>query len=271
MLIAQISDTHVKTPGRLAYRRVDTAGALAACVASLLERRPAPDLVLVTGDVADFGQAAEYEQARALLAPLPMPVHVLPGNHDRADAMRAAWPDQDWALDSGPLHSVRDQGPVRIVCLDSTVAGQSGGRLDAEALDWLDATLARAPDQPTIVALHHPPFLTGIAHMDAMGLEGREGFAAVVAKYPAIIRILAGHIHRPVQALVGGRLAMTAPSPAHQVALDLTPDGPSRFILEPPGYLLHHVLPDRTIVTHQVVIGDWGDAHPFFAEGALID
>ena len=29
-------------------------------------------------------------------------------------------------------------------------------------------------DRPTIIAMHHPPFATGIAHMDAVGLEGAE-------------------------------------------------------------------------------------------------
>ena len=51
--IAQISDLHIKAPGRLAYRRVDTAQALQRCVATLNELNPAPELVVISGDLAD--------------------------------------------------------------------------------------------------------------------------------------------------------------------------------------------------------------------------
>jgi 3',5'-cyclic AMP phosphodiesterase CpdA len=138
-------------------------------------------------------------------------------------------------------------------------------------LSWLDGVLAAQPTRPTIVALHHPPFATGIAHMDAMGLIGIEAFADILQAHPQIVRVLAGHVHRPVQAVVGGRLAMTAPSPAHQVVLDLTDDGPSRFIIEPPGYLVHRWRPETGLISHTAVIGDFGDRYPFFEDGALID
>ena len=119
--------------------------------------------------------------------------------------------------------------------------------------------------------MHHPPFFTGISHMDAIGLEDADAFATVVSRHRQIERILCGHVHRPIQTLVGGRLAMSAPSPAHQVALDLTPAAPSRFILEPPGYLLHLWQPTKGLVSHLVMIGDFGERHPFFKDGALID
>ena len=35
-LLVQLSDTHIRRPGQLAYRRVDTSGFLAQAVASLL-------------------------------------------------------------------------------------------------------------------------------------------------------------------------------------------------------------------------------------------
>jgi hypothetical protein len=116
--------------------------------------------------------------------------------------------------------------------------GQTGGRAEDAGLAWLDATLAAAPKQPTLVMLHHPPFHTGIGHMDDQGLENagvRGGHRAA----PASGARVCGHLHRHITRRFGGTIAMTAPGPAHQVALDLDPQAASRFRMEPPGYLLH--------------------------------
>jgi 3',5'-cyclic AMP phosphodiesterase CpdA len=93
MLIAQLSDLHIKPPGRLAYGRVDTAALLTAALADLTARRPAPDVVLLTGDLVDAGSAAEYAELRRLLAPLDCPVYVIPGNHDDRAGLRAGFAD----------------------------------------------------------------------------------------------------------------------------------------------------------------------------------
>jgi 3',5'-cyclic AMP phosphodiesterase CpdA len=271
MLIAHITDLHIKAVGRLAYRVVDTASYFSACVDSLRQLRPKPNLLLMTGDLADAGRPEEYERLKVLMQPLDFPVVLLPGNHDDRAAMRSAWPDAQWAAQPGSLHHVVEGWPVRIVCLDTVVPGQGGGRLDAEGNAWLDQTLALAPMQPTIVAMHHPPFVTGITHMDAIRLDGAEHFAAIVARHPQVERVLCGHLHRPVQAMVGGRLAISAPSPAHQVALDLADEYPPSFVFEPPGYMVHLWTPAQELVSHTVVIGDYGKRYPFFEKGSLID
>lgn len=271
MLIAQISDTHIKTPGRMAYGQVDTAAALSACINHLARQDTQPDLVLFTGDLADFGTAEEYAHFKTLLTPLNLPIYLLPGNHDNRDAMREAWPDAPWAAQQGPLHSAIEDWPIRIICLDTVRPGSGGGHLGPDDLAWLDQKLSEKPNQPTIVAMHHPPFISGIAHMDAITLDNAQAFAAVVARHPQIERIVCGHLHRPIHTQVGGRPVVSAPSPAHQVPLDLAPDAPSRFIVEPPGYLLHLRLPTGELITHTMVIGNWGTRYPFFQDGSLID
>jgi 3',5'-cyclic-AMP phosphodiesterase len=55
MLIAQITDTHIRLPGRLAYGQVDTAQMLVTCVNELMALDPQPDLIVHTGDLVDFG------------------------------------------------------------------------------------------------------------------------------------------------------------------------------------------------------------------------
>jgi 3',5'-cyclic AMP phosphodiesterase CpdA len=108
--------------------------------------------------------------------------------------------------------------------------------------------------------------------MDAIGLEGADAFGQIVAQHRQVERILCGHLHRPIQARIGGHaIASTAPSTAHQVALDLSPHGSAAFKMEPPGYQLHLWRPEAGLVTHTGVIGDFAGPYPFFEEGALID
>jgi 3',5'-cyclic AMP phosphodiesterase CpdA len=84
--------------------------------------------------------------------------------------------------------------PVRLVALDTLIPGESGGRLCAERLAWLDARLAEAPGRPTVVFMHHPPFVTGMRKMDEMGLDGTDGLAAVIRRHPQVERIVCGHL-----------------------------------------------------------------------------
>src|SRR6266700_2027869 len=101
VLIAQISDLHIKRPGELAYRRVDTARALQTCIETLNALQPRPDLVVISGDLADTAATEEYEHLKRLLAPLQLPLVCVPGNHDSRELMRAAFVDQAYATPSG--------------------------------------------------------------------------------------------------------------------------------------------------------------------------
>jgi 3',5'-cyclic AMP phosphodiesterase CpdA len=273
MLIAQLTDLHIKPPGRKAYGVVDTAAMLRAAVASVLAQRPVPDIVLLTGDLTDAGRPEEYALLRELLAPLQRPVYAIPGNHDDRAAMRAGFADHAYLPQTGDfLHYVVDDHPVRLIGLDTVIPGEAGGALCAERLAWLERALAAAPARPTVVFLHHPPFDTGIAHMDKIGLAGAPALAALVRRHPQVERVLAGHLHRAIQARWAGTIASTAPSPAHIVTLDLTPEGPASFALEPPGYQLHLVTPAGGIVSHTVTIGSFPGPYPFRDHsGTLID
>jgi len=272
MLIAQISDPHIKAPGKLAYRKVDTATMLRRCVDHLVSLDPQPDLVVLTGDTVDLGRAQEYAQLRSLLAPLKPPLVVIPGNHDDRAELRAAFSDHAYLPAQGFLQFAIDGAyPVRIVGLDTLVPWEGRGELCAQRLDWLARTLAEQPGRPTVILMHHPPFLTGIEHMDEIGLRGSDEFAQIVSRHPQVQLILCGHLHRNIQARVGGRAAMTCPSPAHQVTLDLRPGAPSTFSMEPPGYLLHQWT-GAGFVTHQVHIGNFPGPFRFFSDdGSLID
>ncbi|HYE91162.1 MAG TPA: phosphodiesterase [Terriglobales bacterium] len=257
MLIAQLSDTHIKGEGVLAYGRYDTSAFLARAVDHLLRLEPRPDVVLATGDLVDGGTPAEYARLRHLLAPLPMPVYLIPGNHDDRDALRLAFPDHAYLPREGFIQYVVDDGPLRLIALDTLIPGKAGGEVDDARVRWLDARLAEAPAKPTVVFMHHPPFETGIDFMDGVGLAGADRLAEVVRRHPHVERVLCGHLHRTIQTRWAGTVAMTVPSTAHQVALDLREDVGLSLSLEPPGYALHLWKPGGGLVSHVATVGEF--------------
>ncbi len=266
-VIAQLSDVHMVAPGGRLLGRIDTPTYLHAAVAHLASLEPRPDLVLLTGDLTGDGLPEEYEHLAEVLARLPSPVLLLPGNHDDRDALAARFPRPVSTVPVPPelgWQAALDVGPLRVIGLDSVVPGDPGGRLGPARLAWLDEALASSR-APTIVALHHPPFATGIRHMDTMALADADGLGAVIARHPHVERVVVGHVHRAVTTAWCGTVVTIAPSGAHQVALDLG-DGPAQWRREPPGVLLHVWLPDErggALVTHVSPIGDYGPVEPF--------
>src|SRR5213594_52658 len=251
LLIAQISDTHIKPEGRLAYERIDTAWHLGRCVEHLLALDPRPDVVLATGDLVDAGLAEEYRRLARLLAPLPMPVYLIPGNHDARDPLREVFAHHRYLPRSGFLQYAVDEYPLRLI--------------------WLDARLAEAPSQPTLIFMHHPPFRTGIDRMDRQGLANAEAMGKVIAQYPQIEAIVCGHLHRPIHTRWHGTVVTTAPSPAHQVALDLDKGDKLGWVMEPPACLLHVWRAGAGLVTHTSYVGEFSGPYPFYKAGKLID
>ncbi|HYH37143.1 MAG TPA: phosphodiesterase [Azospirillum sp.] len=264
MLIAQLTDPHIKGPGRLLARRVDTAALLAGAVAAVNALNTPPDVVLLTGDLVDAGRPEEYGLLREILQPLKAPVLPIPGNHDERGALAAAFTELPFLPRGGAfVQYVVEDWPVRLIGLDTVVPGAAGGAMCAERLAWLDATLSEQPERPTVLFLHHPPFRTGIGHMDDFGFDGMDAFAAVVRRHPQVERALCGHMHRPIQRRWAGTLASTAPSTAHQVALDLSEGGPACFVMEPPGFQLHLWREDTGLVSHTAAVGAWDGPYPF--------
>jgi 3',5'-cyclic AMP phosphodiesterase CpdA len=271
MLLAQISDLHVKAERRLAYGVVDTASMLERCVAAIVALRQRPDAVIATGDLVDLGLPEEYGLLREILSPLAsLPLYLLPGNHDEREALRRAFPDHGYLRQWAPfVQYAIDDHALRIVALDTLVPGEGRGELCLSRLSWLDRTLAECA-RPTVVALHHPPFATGIGHMDRITLSNAPALDAVLRRHSHVERVIAGHLHRSIVCRFGGTIASVCPSPAHLVALDLASDAADHFVLEPPGFQLH-VQTASGLVTHDAFIGKFAGPYPFREEGRLID
>jgi len=260
MLIAQMSDMHLKGEGELLFGRVDTAGFLERAVAHVNSLDPRPDVVLATGDLVDNGTAAQYANLKRVLAPLDMPVFLIPGNHDVRDAMRAAFPEHGYLPPEGFLQYVVEDLPLRLIALDTLVEGKGHGALCDVRLDWLRARLAES-DQPTLLFMHHPPFECGISYLDGARLnEGRQKLEELVRAHGNIERVMCGHVHRPIQVRWAGTMASIAPSTAHQAHLDLRPGAGLSMRMEPPGVALHQWREGTGLVTHLSYVGNYDGA-----------
>jgi 3',5'-cyclic-AMP phosphodiesterase len=229
-VIAQISDIHIGGPkpgnGERFSMAIDEINAM-----TLL-----PDMVLLTGDLTQNGTAAEWDELRDRLAVLRVPWEAIPGNHDRSIAELAG-------------HRAIDQGPLRLVLIDS-----SNDEFTATDASWLEDELSAHPDRPTIVAIHHPPFETGIWWMDCIGLTGAELFEDVVRRHAQVAKVLSGHVHRVIQTNWGSCALWVCPSTAVAIAPDLDPDHDPAETAEPPMLSLH-MYKTGVVVSHVVTVG----------------
>lgn len=271
-LLLQLSDLHIREPGKQAYGRIQTAPYLKRAIDSILRLPQPPHAVVITGDLTDFGRAAEYDHLRELLSPLTIPVYLMPGNHDSREQMRRSFADHEYLGQSGFVQFSVPVGDLQLIAIDTVNAGASAGLLCKERLAWLAGMLVLHADKPVVVAMHHPPFQTLIGHMDKIGLlEGAQELEALIAQHPNVERVICGHLHRAIQVRFGGTIAATVPSPAHQVCLDLAPDAASMWTLEPPGFAIHALPANGRLVSHTVASGLYDGPFPFHEGDQLID
>lgn len=267
MLFAQITDLHIRAPGKKVAGRVDTADFLARAVAKLNRLDPQPDFLLVTGDLVDRGTQDEYERLKELLALLAMPVRLSLGNHDGRDGFRAVFgANEYWDPAESFVQYAFEAGPVRILVLDTLDTGKPSGALCGQRLDWLAARLEKDRTTPTVVALHHPPVPVGMSGMDPIGLlKGGERLYASIAAAPNVERLLAGHLHRSVTARYAGTVLDVMPGVAHQCHLDLADGVPQRLIFEPPAIQLHLWVEGTGLVSHKILVEDYDGPYSFAA------
>ncbi len=229
-MVVQISDVHIGGPNVGAGER------FSAAIEAVNAMARQPDLVLITGDLTHRSDPAEWSEFGARLAVLRAPCEVLRGNHDRRIAAH---------VDNRAF----DLGALRFVLLDT-----SGDEFSASDEVWLERELEAAAAIPTVIALHHPPFETGIWWMDCVGLQGAERFERVVRRHGSVRHVMSGHVHRPIITTWAGTLLTVCPSTSVAVAGDLDPAHDPAETVEPPMIALHTYLAD-TVVSHVVAVG----------------
>lgn len=232
-VLAQISDTHI---------RADDDGAAARQLqrAMAQAREYEADVILLTGDLVNDERADEYAVLAETIANPPAPLYLMPGNHDDRSHLLAAFPAHAYLPRTGHLSFSIDDFPVRIVAVDQIVPGETHGLLTKEHAKWLDRTLAAKQRKPTILALHHPPFLTHDRLFDKIGLLDAELFASVIARHRQVGRIICGHHHRMVVGQVAHAPAIIAPSTSWTYGLAMVPSQDlAPRTAEEPGWVLH--------------------------------
>lgn len=258
MLIAHISDFHIfSKEAETSLVRPDIVNRVRKIVADIAAFSPAFQAVMLTGDVADGGSDDDYALVKELLAPLQMPVFPIPGNHDSREGFRRAFADQLTFADPVYLNYEARVGEMRVLALDSLIAGRVEGALTAPTLAWLAQRLDEPFAGPTFLLIHHPPFESGIHGLDVMSLiQGGPELAALLQGYAGELTVLAGHIHSPYQGIWQGRLCAVGGSPAFEIAPDLHPQAEAPPLVDQSyGYFIHRrVSGHHSILRREVAI-----------------
>jgi Icc protein len=244
-VLLQISDPHVGAD----WGGGDPVERLREAVAAVQALPDRPDAVLVSGDLTQNAEVAEYEAVREEVEALRVPIFALPGNHDARAPLRRVFGlagEGEERIDYSA-----ELGPLRLVVLDSTAPGREESGLDRAALAWLDSELAAGPQTPTLLATHHPPLVSGIAAWDAinMSAEQRTGLGEVVARHPQLLAIVGGHLHSTMGAALAGRPVLVAPSTYMPVLPNFGGEGVPTSVPGPGGFAMH-VLRDGELASH---------------------
>jgi 3',5'-cyclic AMP phosphodiesterase CpdA len=256
MIIAQITDLHAGRFLETPTSTLDTFESLERAVGHLNALRPAPEVVLATGDLSHNTGRGDYARLRAALAPLTMPLYVIPGNHDNPTNLLAAFAGDGYLPPEGKfLHYVVEDHPLRLIALDTTLPGEEAGELCEERLAWLEARLEEAPDRPTLVFMHHPPFETGIPFFDRIGCRGGAAMGTIVARHPQVETVLCGHVHRAIALRWHGTVVQVTPSTGYQYPLVLRDNEGLCPVLEPPACRICLWTPGVGLVSHLSYIG----------------
>jgi|SRR5580692_1644892 Icc protein len=246
--LVQLSDLHLRAgeDGRGPASRMEHALRQVAAL------EPRPVAVLLSGDLVDQPSSAAYREAHELLEPIGIPLHAIPGNHDDRDLLRAHFGPGP-AHAGTPVQFAVNYGALRLVGCDTTRPGEEDGALGGERLRWLDETLSEQPEAPTLLAMHHPPVLTGIRSMDAIALvaEDRDALEVLLGGHPQVKAITCGHVHTTMTTSFASRPLLICPSTNSAIRLDLRPRDDIPFAVndQPRGFAVH-TLVDGRLVSH---------------------
>ncbi len=201
--VFQLSDTHVGWNGALGTRAFERAVEIVNAV------KPAPDMVLFTGDLThDSEDEAEHagrmKRFREIAGRLTVAkVHHVPGEHDAGLDGGALFRET-----FGPTHYAFDHKGFHFVALDNVSLAKP--EVGAEQRAWLAKDLARYPKATPIVVFTHRPLFDLRPDWEWFTSDG-DDVMALLAPYENVT-VLYGHIHRAEDAVVGGARHVAARS-----------------------------------------------------------
>lgn len=244
-LLVQISDTHILPPGELLYGKTNSAAHLASVVQQINSMQPQPDVILITGDLVERPDEDCYTNFLALIEPLQPPTYVIPGNHDKPEVMAEFFAGLPYFPACGPTYQFAvDDLAFRIIGLNSHCNHSQLPEFDAARLTWLDKELSKS-DKPTLIAIHHPPMMTGIAFVDMVGPEWFAGLSEVLGRHAQVKLVICGHSHMDMSGQIANVPVYMAPSTSHQLIADRGLDIAPWYINHGAPPVLHHFLNGR--------------------------
>jgi 3',5'-cyclic-AMP phosphodiesterase len=264
MKIIQITDTHL-VPEEREMHGVNPYRRLSACIEDICRNHADAELCVVTGDLAHKGEIAAYKALSEILLRLPIPYHLMIGNHDSRENLISVFPKTSKDR-NGFIQSSVDVAAGRLIFVDTVESGEKFGGFCERRAAWLTAELKSSRDRPVYLFLHHPPFDLGIPNVDRMRLLKGDGLLAdTVAPFRNIRHLFYGHVHRPTAGSWNGIPFSSFRGTAHQVALrfDATPHLVRSH--EPPAYGVIFLNPHTTVVHFH----DFMDDTAFVAEADL--
>ncbi|TFD63026.1 phosphodiesterase [Cryobacterium ruanii] len=271
MLLVHLSDTHFLANGAALYGSVDTDHTVHHALEQLHRSGIRPDALILTGDVADRGEADAYRRIRGIVetaaARWEAKIIWVMGNHDqrepfRTELLRQAPAAHDYA-DQYPVDHVHDLDGLRIIALDTSVPGYHHGEVTEEQLSWLAELFAHPARRGSILALHHPPIPTPLPLMSVLELQDQPRLAAVLDGSD-VRAILGGHLHYSTQGLFAGIPVSVAAATCYTMDLS-APDRELRGMNGGQTLNLVHVYADQ--ITHsQLPIGDFTAVTQFSAD-----
>ena len=254
--ITQFSDTHFSRPGNRSHGGFgyDTDAAWAASAAQAFAKPT--DLTVVTGDVADHGEADEYLVAIERFADIPTPANVLPGNHDFHVPLTVSLPRPGLSMDR-----VQRVGPWLFVFADSNGDGktvdadgrlvdkadriETNGLLGPQETAWIDEMIGASDAEHVWLWMHHPPAMSGAFASPEFDSE----VGALLERNPTIRGIGAGHVHTDLVVELAERPVYVCP--AQTINFDIV-----NWTTLPPGYRTYEFGDDGSVSSECHLIDD---------------
>ena len=194
-VVAHVSDTHLLAGGALLGGAIDTAAHLRDVLERLELAAPTADALVVSGDCTDLGEPEAYALLRSIVEPVAermgATVVYAAGNHDERAPM---WHALHGTASEAPYDHVHDVAGLRVVSLDSSLAGFHHGGFDAGQAEWLADVLAEPAEHGTLLVMHHPPLPYRARIMQVLEFHDEPRLAEVLAGRD-VRAILSGHLH----------------------------------------------------------------------------
>lgn len=216
LTFVHLTDLHILSKQDEAFRSVRTGEQLRRICALIRSMEISPDFFVLSGDLVNEGQRAEYETLNGLLDELRgfgVPLILGLGNHDcRVHFRQIVLGEQSDDESRRYFHSTVIDG-LRVIMLDSKEPGAVQGELDAPQLAWLEAELRKPAPQGALIAVHHPPVYSTIEPLNEHRLLNPQDLADVIAGRN-VHAILSGHIHYAHVTSFAGTLSISTPATA---------------------------------------------------------